>query len=111
MRRPPQKGKLRPAEARKHLGENGVDRYVGLLAGRQVLHTDGARLDVTVTRDQGDRGTRAVGGRRRAAARPAPPASAWPSPPSARRKRRRAWFHRPSCPPPSAPAASDRRRG
>ena len=66
------RGSLSAAEARKHFGENGVDGYVDLLAGREVLHTDRARLDVTVTGDQCDRGARAV---RRRASRPLTPRS------------------------------------
>src|SRR4029078_6155788 len=31
---------LHPAEARKHFGENGIDGYIHLLAGRPVSPTD-----------------------------------------------------------------------
>ena len=48
--------RLGATEPRKHFGENAVDGYVDLLARGQVLHADRARLDVTVTGDQSDRG-------------------------------------------------------
>src|SRR4029079_3091793 len=57
---------LRPTEARKHFGETRINACVELLAVRQVLHTARASLDVTVARDQSDRGARAVRGSHRA---------------------------------------------
>src|SRR5690242_5910010 len=53
---------LGAVEPRKDLRQNVVDGDIDLLTGRQVLDPDGARLDVAVPGDQGDRRTGAVGG-------------------------------------------------
>lgn len=57
MRAPDASGSVEP---REDVCQNVVDGDVDLLAGRQVLDPDGARLDIAVSGDQSDRRTGAV---------------------------------------------------
>jgi MFS family permease len=57
---------LSPVEPRKNFCQKAIGGDVDLVSGRQVLHSDGAGLDVAVTGDQGERSTGTVGRAHRA---------------------------------------------